>query len=294
VELKNNHICNISLGEVIIELECPTPEYAAELRKYLNSKAVFINPTINLKLKIINYNDTPALPNSLFTNKHVQLGGFGISEGLVHGCFDPEKKRGEIYVNEILLKGAAKRIFEQLVYQAFYTAGKIKNYDALLVHSSGIIHDGSGFLFVGSSGAGKSTIAKLSKSKDRVILNDEIVLVGFKNDSVYICNTPFNGYFLDKSEGKAPLSAIFLISHGKIHRISKISMSEAVVILMQEIVPPMGLEEELNYKTRLQMLEAADRLRKKVPIRSLQFAPDEGFWQEINREFQRKKETEND
>ena len=290
MELKNNYFCNIPIGEVIIELECPTTEYAAVLRKYFNVKAAVSNPTINLKLKIINHSDKPILPNSLFTTKKVQPGGFKIAEDLVRGWFDPVKKTGELYIKEILTKGVSKRIFEQLLYQAFYSIIKITNYDALLVHSSGIISDGAGFLFVGTSGTGKSTIANLSKDKDKIILNDEIVLISFKKDGVHICNTPFNGFFTGKSTGTSLLSAIFLISQGREHKISEISITEAVVTLMQEIVPPLGLEEELSCKTRLQMLETADRLRKIVPIRQLQFCRDEGFWQVINREFPTKKE----
>ena len=122
MESKSSFLCNVLIGEVVIGLECPTPEYAAELREYFGDKDTFANQTINLKLEINSCNNNSILPNSLFTYKNIHAGGFEIGDGLVRGWYNRDKKIGKLHINKILTKGAPIRIFEQLLYQAFYSA----------------------------------------------------------------------------------------------------------------------------------------------------------------------------
>jgi hypothetical protein len=67
--------------------------------------------------------------------------------------------------------------------------------NGLLLHSSGIVYKNKGFLFVGRSGKGKSTLVKnsVSRNEDIKILSDELVGVMVINSSVFTYKSPFWG-----------------------------------------------------------------------------------------------------
>jgi hypothetical protein len=52
-----------------------------------------------------------------------------------------------------------------------------------------------------------------------------------------------------------------------------------------QVVPPMGLDEELDAAARHRILDAAHRLVTRVPIRRLVFRPDAGFWRVVDEAF---------
>ncbi len=85
------------------------------------------------------------------------------------------------------------RILEQIFYQAFWSARRAAGLDAFLIHSSAVIVDGRGFLFVGPSEAGKSTVARLSAAHH--VLGDEMNLVRSSGAGLTLVGTIFNGLF---------------------------------------------------------------------------------------------------
>ncbi len=240
-------------------------------------------PDLRLRLEIVPHENRPRIPNSLFTTKRLTAEGFSVAEDLIRGHYDPVAREGVLQVKGILTKAHLTRVFEQFLYQAFYSARKAAGYDAFLIHSSGVIRDEDGFLFVGPAESGKSTVAGLST--DRQVVNDEIDLVAFADDGVLLHGTPFNGYFKEKSPGSAPLRAVFLLAQGPEHQLDEVNRSEAVAALTGQIVPPVGLEEEMSAAVPAQMLELADRLSAQVPVRRLTFRPDPGFWTVIDQAF---------
>lgn len=273
----------LRIGEAVVGIDCPSQYYAGAIARYFGVKSCSEQAHISLKLNIIPHEDLPELPQSLFTTKRLTPDGFSISEDLVRGSFSKEKQEVSLFVKNILTTGSATRMLEQVLYQAFYSARKICDYDAFLIHSSGVIRNDAGFLFVGKSGSGKSTIARLSRAEH--VLNDEICLISFVDDNVIINSTPFNGYFSEKTEGTALLKAVFLLEHGPKHRLLKISGADAIIALMSQIVPPMALDEELTKEIRINMFEIASRLSKLVPVRRLEFQKDTKYWKLIDREF---------
>ena len=141
--------CCIRVGEVSIGLSCPSAAYARSLADYFGQPETEDGPDIQLRLTICDHADQPPIPNSLFQHKRVRDGAFNFADDLARGYFDPVIGSGWIEVKRILTKGDLTRVFEQLIYQAFYSARNLRSYDACLVHSSGVIRRGEGFLFVG-------------------------------------------------------------------------------------------------------------------------------------------------
>lgn len=276
--------CRLDIGGAVIALECPSADYAASMRAYFGLAGPAAGePHLRLALELEDHEDWPEIPSSLFTTKRTFTGGFEIADGLVRGDFDPATGRGTLRVKYALTKADLTRVFEQLLYQAFYSARRASGHDSFLIHSSGVIRGGDGFLFVGASEAGKTTVADLSAHHQ--VVNDEICLIEFTPEGALLHGTPFNGHFPRKSPGSAPLRAILLLAQGAVHELADTDRGPAVAALAGQIVPPVGLADQLDGKVRLEMLELADRLGAAAPVRRLSFRKDDGFWQVLDDAF---------
>ncbi|MBD3219674.1 hypothetical protein GF314_00405 [bacterium] len=175
------------------------------------------------------------------------------------------------------------RVFEQILYQVFHSAARRIGYDACLVHSAGVIGGDRGFLFVGPSAAGKSTIASLSG--DHAVVNDEMNLVQFTGSGPRLLASPFNGFYRDKQAATAPLTAVILLAQGDEHRLDTIGSGQAAAAIAAQVAPPVGLLDPPEPSTTEAMLETALRLVGTVPVRRLTFRKDPGFWPVVLSEF---------
>ncbi len=283
METLPTHECRIAVGEVVLSLACPTAAYAASMREYFVTGVTAAPPDVRLRLELIE--DTPQrpVPNSLVATKRLADGGFAIADDLVTGAYDAAGGEGWLRVQWYLTKAQLTRVFEQILYQAFYSARARRGYDAMLLHASAVIRDGDGFLFVGASGRGKSTVADLSRSC--TVLNDEVALVEFTPAGPELRSTPFNGLYRDKHAGQAPLRAVFLLAHGRDHHLEAVSAGAAVAEITAQVIAPVALEDTLNPRTSQLMLDAASHLVGAAPVRRLVFTPDAGFWQAIDGAF---------
>ena len=115
--------------------------------------------------------------------------------------FDPDKP---IYPLEYPL--------DELMINNFLARGK-----GVEVHSCGIVDSqGLGHLFVGQSGAGKSTIARLwPDESDVTILSDDRIILRKKENTIWMYGTPWHGEAGLASPAKAPLTRIYFLKHGE-------------------------------------------------------------------------------
>lgn len=81
-----------------------------------------------------------------------------------------------------------------------------------IIHSLGIILDGNGYLFVGHSDAGKSTMARMMKQNGALILCDDRNIIRKKDDNYILSGTWSHGDVPDVSSQTAPLKAIFFLN----------------------------------------------------------------------------------
>ena len=82
--------------------------------------------------------------------------------------------------------------------------------NACWLHSAGIDYNGNGFLFVGHSGAGKSTIVKMMKEHARILCDDRNI-VRKHPEGFFVHGTWGHGEVPLVSCASAPLKAVFLI-----------------------------------------------------------------------------------
>ena len=106
----------------------------------------------------------------------------------------------------------------------------------LLMHGSALCMDGEAYLFIASSGTGKSTHTRLWREVfgDRVwMVNDDKPMLQIEEDRVLVYGTPWNGKHHLGTNASAPLKAIILLTRGEENRIVPLPKADALIALMQ-------------------------------------------------------------
>jgi len=148
---------------------------------------------------------------------------------------------------------------------------------AIELHGCGIVRaNGVGNLFVGHSGAGKSTTTRLWISREEVeVLSDDRIIVRpdaahTGSSSMRMYGTPWHGEAMFASPNSAPLSRIFVLEHGHGNVITRLSKSQAVAELFARSFVPFHRHEYVD--SALSFLE---QVADSVPCYRYSFEPDE-------------------
>jgi hypothetical protein len=120
------------------------------------------------------------------------------------------------------------------------------DHDALLVHACGISWNGAGYLFVGSSGAGKSTTARLWRAAGASVLNDDRVVLEACRDDVCIHPTPWFGEHPEVGGNAAKLRAVYLLRHGVDVALEPLRPATAAALMFAKSFPPLWDPERIE------------------------------------------------
>lgn len=224
-------------------------------------------------LEIIVVNKLPSLNGAerLFLTRHPQSkednwaifkngNGYILREYL-------EDKQQHISLNSNLSKGKAlvlpsgsNRLIWKLtdiIYDALQVIllTYLSKRDSLFVHSMGVKdRGGRGLIFIGKSGQGKSTLARIwhnfSKAK---VLNDDRIIIRNNGGCFLMHSSPWHGDFSDYLVSKvdrAKIKSIFFLSHGKANSAKSISAKRAFNLLFPCLFPTFwdkaGLIKSIN------------------------------------------------
>jgi hypothetical protein len=103
----------------------------------------------------------------------------------------------------------------------------------IMIHASGINNAGTGYIFSGVSGKGKSTMAKLwEKSGSRVIHDDRLILRNTGN-GYKMFNTPV---YNNDEPRESSFKKIFIIEHGTENKLVQLRGANAVTHVMANCV----------------------------------------------------------
>lgn len=139
------------------------------------------------------------------------------------------------------------------------------------VHGCGLIDtETGGHLFLGHSGAGKSTTARLWQSlRGPEILSDDRIILRLHDGELWMYGTPWHGEAAFASPNKSKLNRILVLRHGVRNQIAALPKARAVGELFARCFPPfhsaVGLERTVEFLNRA--LDA-------VPCYEFQFTPD--------------------
>jgi hypothetical protein len=149
------------------------------------------------------------------------------------------------------------------------------------LHATGIVDEaGNGYLFLGHSGAGKTTTSNLWLQHPgvKILSDDRIVLRCDEAGRVWMYGTPWHGLGELSMAARAPLKHIFFIEKGPQAEFFDITGADAAARLFACSFPPFydpaGLDFTLGFYERV--LEA-------VPVAILSFRPDQTAVEAVRR-----------
>ena len=174
-------------------------------------------PSQNLRIKTRNL-DSPIITNS---SKYV----YQILFNGLEGEFNMDEMVGKLKCSHHVGLNSFLRIIFSLV---------LLEEDGFIAHASSLIRNGKGYIFPGKSGAGKTTITRLTK--DSILLTDEVSLVKKSNDHFRVYGTPFWGDLVVGGENTS--------------------------IFIDKVLFP--IQDENNYLNELKPLQALERLLPNV------------------------------
>lgn len=139
------------------------------------------------------------------------------------------------------------------------------------VHGCGLIDSAAGGqLFLGHSGAGKSTTTRIWQSlRNPLILSDDRIILRLENDKLRMYGTPWHGEAAFAEQGNTTLKRIFILQHGEQNRIRLLPRVQAVGEVFARSFPPFHSPEGLDGA-----IEFIHRALDAVPCYEFQFVPD--------------------
>lgn len=173
---------------------------------------------------------------------------------------------------------------------------------ALPVHACAVARSDASFLFVGESGAGKTTVAEMSKGASRYILNDERVFIVARRDGYFLqaipgsvsphlngqsnasCTSTLNETVQWHHEDSgAPLRALFVLKKDQQDQLFPLpSPASARALTEGYLQSPEFLISAIPLTYAFQTLSA---IARRVPAYELHFRKSPDFWKLIDERF---------
>lgn len=203
------------------------------------------------------------------------------SEPYCHAIMDRSFSRGEVYNlpprkgrhHSSNGKGAAQVSaypfaypLDELILMNFLAQGR-----GVILHACGLVDQGQGLLFVGVSGAGKSTIGDFWKQAEVLMLSDDRIILRRVEDFFCVYGTPWHGDAGISSPESAPLSRLYFLSKSDHNYVQPLTPPEAAVRLLVCCFPPFYDQDGMGYT-----LELLGQVASEIPCYELGFVPDAG------------------
>lgn len=144
------------------------------------------------------------------------------------------------------------------------------------LHACGIVDDdGAGLLFVGHSGAGKTTVARLwlERHPQATVLSDDRIIVRQRANGPWIHGTPWHGEAALAAPAAAPLKGIFLLRQAPRVTIDPLppGAAAATQLLARSFAPLHDGDAVVSSVTFL------EHVVQRVPCAELRFTRDQRF-----------------
>lgn len=139
---------------------------------------------------------------------------------------------------------------------------EIVDFNGIFVHSSVVKMDDKGFMFLGRSGAGKSThsIGWLKTFKDAEVINGDKPILRFFDDGIYAYGSPWCGIEGLHKNTKVKLHSAAFVEKAKENKIYSVGDKEVFSKMLNQTVVPK------TPKRRIKHFELLDRLIKELPF----------------------------
>jgi len=211
----------------------------------------------------------PAVPGDVVVRRDGHPARLAVERGDFSAILDLDRRCGRVALN-------APNEFSIDSFLRIACTLALLDVPGLVVHAASLIRGDKAYLFCGRSGAGKTTLTRLSP--DATLLSDELSIVTMSNGHARCHGTPFWGELARAGEDRcAPLHAVFFLHHGGRHTVEAVRPGDALKQLLSTVLF-FAREPELTAR----VLGIASNLVESVPCFDLHFRPDAGFWELVD------------
>jgi hypothetical protein len=142
----------------------------------------------------------------------------------------------------------------------------------LEVHAVGIVDEiGRGHLFLGHSGAGKSTTARLWLQQPGIrILSDDRIVLRPRHGKIWMYGTPWHGDAGISSPHCAPVTNVYFLEQYADNQIIRMTRGVAAAELFARSFVPRHCAQSLNFA-----LDFIERVAREVPCNIFRFLPQQ-------------------
>lgn len=156
--------------------------------------------------------------------------------------------------------------YHEMICILRHITNHILDFNGMFIHSAVVEYDGNGYMFLGMSGAGKSTHAeqwvKHFDGKAKIINGDKPV-IRFLPDGIYAYGSPWCGEQGWYENARVRLFSACFINQSTDNKIMPLSAQNAFSLLLNQIVLPNETDKKLKH------YELLDRLLKQIPFYDL-------------------------
>ncbi len=136
----------------------------------------------------------------------------------------------------------------------------------IMIHGSGAVCNGRGWVFAGKSGSGKTTMAGIfDRNGDRVVHDDRLILMK-KGNRWVMHSTPV---YRDDEPRSSEVDHLWVIGHGRSNISTPLSGAEAAGLIMANCI-----QQNWDREAASQLMASVEDLVSSVKISRLQFLPD--------------------
>jgi hypothetical protein len=189
--------------------------------------------------------------------------------------FDEEGYRGEIdwqTKNAYLVLNGKNPLFGVDYFVRVATAVTAFHCGGLMLHAAGVERNGSAYVFLGYSGAGKTTTARNSPAGS--VLNDDLLVIYSAKGQWYAAATPFYNPTQNRPRpGNAPITRILYLIKDKDVYLEEVPQARALAEMVA-CVPVLTTEP---FYLR-EILQRSQQILSAVPYSHLHLLPDDSYW----------------
>lgn len=184
---------------------------------------------------------------------------------------DSSWKHGVVTLRSDALNGEVSAIEypldEVLVTNLLARAGGVE------IHACGLVHEGNGYLFVGHSGAGKSTTAELFRAQHEAaaVLSDDRIILRPESSGVTMWGTPWHGEAHLSMPASSSLSRIFVLRQAEENSAIRLRPASATAALLSRCFIPLWNRDAVETSA-----STVESIAQSVPVYELSFRRDAG------------------